>query len=108
MRVRTTVSSPLGDLFLLGDGSALTSLSMTGAAPSGHDDREPFAEVIRQLDAYFAGTLTRFDLPFTSGGTEFQQRVWRAVDEIPYGTTTTYGALAKQLGLPRDRIQALG
>ena len=41
-------------------------------------------------------------------GTEFQQRVWRALEEIPYGTTTTYGALAQQLGLTRDRIQALG
>jgi methylated-DNA-[protein]-cysteine S-methyltransferase len=72
------------------------------------NDAEPFAAVIGQLEAYFAGELTTFDLPFTAGGTEFQQRVWRAVDEIPYGTTTTYGAIAARLGLPRDRIQAVG
>jgi methylated-DNA-[protein]-cysteine S-methyltransferase len=105
MTACTTIASPLGDLFLVGDGSALTSLSMR-TGPSG--DPEPFAEVIRQLDAYFAGELTRFDLPVADHGTDFQRRVWRALDEIPYGTTTTYGALAQRLGLPRDRIQALG
>src|ERR1700746_2739497 len=41
-------------------------------------------------------------------GTEFQQRVWRALDSVPYGTTISYGQLAAQLGVPRDRIQALG
>jgi methylated-DNA-[protein]-cysteine S-methyltransferase len=103
----TTVTSPLGELLLVGDGT-LTSLSMTGRPAAGRRDAGPFAEVIRQLEAYFAGELTRFDIPFTAGGTPFQQRVWRALEEIPYGTTTTYGALAADLGLPRDRIQALG
>src|SRR5690349_12152747 len=101
----TTIASPLGDLLLAGDGSALTSLSIR-SGPRG--DAKPFAEVIRQLDAYFAGELTEFDIPFAEQGTDFQRRVWRALEEIPYGTTTTYGALAEQLGLPRDRIQALG
>jgi methylated-DNA-[protein]-cysteine S-methyltransferase len=100
----TTVASPVGELLLVGqetaDGFTLTSVSM--------NDAEPFAAVIGELEAYFAGELTTFDLPFAAGGTEFQQRVWRAVDEIPYGTTTTYGAIAARLGLPRDRIQAVG
>jgi methylated-DNA-[protein]-cysteine S-methyltransferase len=100
----TTVASPVGELLLVGqetaDGFTLTSVSV--------NDAEPFAAVIGQLEAYFAGELTTFDLPFTAGGTEFQQRVWRAVDEIPYGTTTTYGAIAARLGLPRDRVQAVG
>ena len=114
MTAWTTITSPLGDLLLVGDetadGFTLTSLSMPGRrnAPGSRRDAEPFAEIIRQVDAYFAGELTRFDIPSTRGGTDFQQRVWRALEEIPYGTTTTYGALAERLGVPRERIRALG
>jgi len=110
MTAYTTITSPLGDLQLVGDETALTSLSMPGQrkALGLRRDAGPFAEVIGQLEAYFADELTRFDIPFAASGTEFQQRVWRALDDIPYGTTTTYGALAQQLGVPRDRIQALG
>ena len=114
MTAWTTTASPLGDLFLVGeekaDGITLTSLSMPGRrnARAGRRDAQPFAKIVRQLDAYFAGELTRFDIPFTGGGTDFQRRVWRALEEIPYSTTTTYGALAQRLGVPRDRVQALG
>lgn len=118
MTACTTITSPLGDLLLVGEESAdrvtLTSLSMPGQRnapaprPGWRQTAEPFADVIRQLEAYFAGGLTRFDIPFGSDGTDFRQRVWSALEEIPYGTTTTYGALADQLGLPRERIQALG
>jgi methylated-DNA-[protein]-cysteine S-methyltransferase len=117
MTTCTTITSPLGDLLLVGeetgDGITLTSLSMPGQKnaptirPGWRRERQPFAGVIRQVEAYFAGQLTEFDIRFTGGGTDFQQRVWRALEEIPHGTTTTYGALAEQLGLPRDRIQAL-
>jgi len=109
----TTMASPLGDLTLVGeetaDGITLTSLSMRNAVRlGGRPDAKPFADVISQLEAYFAGELTRFDIRFTAGGTDFQQRVWRALEAIPYGVTTTYGALANQLGVPRERVQALG
>ena len=114
----TTMQSPVGELLLVGtktaDGVALTSVSMDGqrGAPEVRDDwsRDPaaFAEVIRQLTAYFAGELTTFRLQLAPRGTDFQQRVWRALDSVPYGTTITYGQLAAQLGVPRDRIQALG
>jgi O-6-methylguanine DNA methyltransferase len=73
------------------------------AARSGN-----FANVTRQLQAYFAGQLTTFDLDLAPGGTPFQQRIWRALDSVPYGTTISYGQLAARLGVPRDRIQALG
>jgi methylated-DNA-[protein]-cysteine S-methyltransferase len=109
--------SPIGDLLLAGertrDGVALTSVSMPGQrnAPEVRDDwrRDPaaFAEVIRQLDAYFAGELTVFDLRLAPRGTGFQQRVWQALASVRYGTTITYGQLASYLGVPRDRIQAL-
>lgn len=118
MTVHTTVTSPLGELLLVGeptpDGVTLTSLSMPGQknAPAvrscGERDPGRFAEVARQLDAYFAGELTSFDIEFTPSGTEFQQRVWGALEDIPYGTSTTYGALAGRIGVERGRIQALG
>lgn len=114
MTAYTTVPSPLGELLLVGDGESLSSLSMPGsrnATPirtGWRRDNGPFTDAIRQLDAYFAGELTRFDIPFTRDSTEFQERVGDALERIPYGVTTTYGALARQLGLPRERIQALG
>ncbi len=118
MTVYATMESPLGELLLVGHvspgGVALTSVSMDGqrGAPAVREDwrrdPEPFAEVIRQLTDYFAGRLTSFRLELAPRGTEFQQRVWRALDSIGYGTTISYGELAAQLGVPPDRIQAVG
>src|SRR6516164_11555959 len=117
MTIYQTMDSPVGDLLLVGDptedGVTLTSLSMTGysdAAPQPGWQRAPesFADVTRQLEAYFAGELTAFDLDLAPRGTPFQQRIWRALDSVRYGTTITYGELAAQLGVPRDRIVALG
>jgi methylated-DNA-[protein]-cysteine S-methyltransferase len=118
MNVYTTMESPVGELLLVGrpsnGGVTLTSVTMAGqrGAPAVRDGWRPdpaaFAEVIRQLTAYFAGELTTFSLELAPRGTEFQQRVWRALDSVPYGTTVSYGQLAARLGVPRDRIQALG
>jgi methylated-DNA-[protein]-cysteine S-methyltransferase len=121
MTIYTTLPSPVGELLLVGASDeksrtrlALTSVSMAGQrnAPPVQDgcNRDPaaFAEATTQLTAYFAGQLTVFDLELAPRGTEFQHRVWRALDTIPYGTTITYGGLAAGLGIPRDRIQALG
>jgi methylated-DNA-[protein]-cysteine S-methyltransferase len=118
MSIYLTHNSPVGELLLVGeqagDGVALTSVSMTGQrnAPGIQPDwqRAPgaFAEVIRQLEAYFAGELTTFDLELAPHGTPFQQRIWRALDSVRYGTTITYGELAAQLGVPPDRVVALG
>lgn len=114
MNTYTTIASPLGELLLVGDENGLASLSMPGrrnapaVQPGWRRDAKQFAEAIRQLSAYFGGERTEFALPLAESGTDFQRRVWRALDEIPYGTTTTYGALAQHLGVPRDRIQALG
>jgi len=117
MTIYQTMDSPVGDLLLVGDptedGVTLTSLSMTGysdAAPQPGWRRDPaaFAGVTRQLEAYFAGELTAFDLDLAPRGTPFQQRIWQALDSVRYGTTITYGELAAQLGVPRDRVVALG
>jgi methylated-DNA-[protein]-cysteine S-methyltransferase len=118
MNVYTTMESPVGELLLVGqeskDGVALTSVSMDGqrGAPAVRDDwrhdPEAFAEVVRQITEYFAGQRSVFRLELAPRGTAFQQRIWRALDSVRYGTTVTYGQLAAQLGVPRDRIQALG
>jgi methylated-DNA-[protein]-cysteine S-methyltransferase len=119
MTTYTTIDSPLGELLLVGEdstpaGVALASLSMPGQrnAPAVRQtwrrDDSAFAEAARQISAYFAGQLTRFELEFADSGTEFQRRVWRALEEIPYGTTTTYGELAGRLEVPRAEVRALG
>jgi methylated-DNA-[protein]-cysteine S-methyltransferase len=118
MRYWSTTAGPLGDLLLVGeesgDGFTLTSLSMPGrceaaAVPAGwRHDAAPFTDVTRQLAAYFAGALTRFDYRPTPVGTAFQRRVWQALEEIPYGTSTTYGRIAERVGVDRQGVQAVG
>jgi methylated-DNA-[protein]-cysteine S-methyltransferase len=115
----TTVDSPLGELLLVGEeadggGTALASVSVPGqkrgAVVRESWRREPaaFGEIAGQLRAYFARELEGFDLEFRVGGTEFQRRVWAALDAIPYGTTTTYGAVAEAAGVPRAGVRAVG
>jgi methylated-DNA-[protein]-cysteine S-methyltransferase len=65
-------------------------------------------EAAGQLDAYFAGELTEFDLPLDLAGTEFQVRCWRALATIPYGRTVSYGEQARRLGLGPDAARAVG
>src|SRR5689334_4944349 len=115
----TETPSPIGPLSLTSDGQALTRLYMyDGAAADAADPwrawglgvragtwiaeagAAPFPAVRDQLAADFAGRLTVFDLPLALHGTAFQQRVWAALQTIPYGTTTTYGHLARTLGQP--------
>ncbi|GAA3609849.1 methylated-DNA--[protein]-cysteine S-methyltransferase [Nonomuraea rosea] len=109
MNIYTTIESPLGEILLAGDGSVLTRVSFDVGVPAGWR-REPlaFAEAERQFGEYFAGERTVFELPFVSHGTEFQERVWAEVAAVPYGATTSYGAIAARIGAPRDRIRAVG
>lgn len=101
------VDSPIGRLLLTCDGKALTGLftnpSRKAHSTDGWEEDagiEPLAETARQLSEYFAGTRREFDLPLRLQGTEFQKRVWQELTEIPYGTTWSYGQLAKRLGNP--------
>ncbi|WP_330319044.1 methylated-DNA--[protein]-cysteine S-methyltransferase [Streptomyces platensis] len=116
----TTFYSPLGELLLVGEesatatgGTALTAISLprqrgVTVQPHWRRDPAPFAEVVRRLRAYFDGELTRFELECRTSGTDFQERVWQALEAIPYGTTTSYGRLADVLGVPRGEVRALG
>ncbi|MFF4616491.1 methylated-DNA--[protein]-cysteine S-methyltransferase [Nonomuraea jabiensis] len=109
MDIHSIIESPLGKILLVGDGSALTRVSFDVGGGAGlRWEPAAFAEVERQLAEYFAGERVSFDLPLATRGTPFQERVWAALAELPYGTTTTYGALAARVGVPRDRIRAVG
>ena len=63
-------------------------------------DARAFDEVRRQLDAYFLGRRRKFDVPMRGAGTAFQEEVWAALCEIPYGETWSYGQLAARIGRP--------
>ena len=108
MNAYVIVDSPIGRLLLQTDGASLTGLYMDVAGrpfPGMNDSEEdanasPLPEAARQLQEYFAGNRRDFDLPLRLNGTLFQQRVWRALTEIPYGETWSYGELAKRIGNP--------
>jgi methylated-DNA-[protein]-cysteine S-methyltransferase len=112
-RAHTVMDSPVGKLTLVATGGTMSGLYMEQQRHRpledtfGEPDPEPFTDVIAQLDEYFAGRRTEFDLPITLAGTEFQRRVWAALCEIPYGETISYGELANRLGRP-TASRALG
>ncbi len=118
MTVYTTIDSPLGELTLVGEedpdrGFALTAASVRGqrgevaVQPGWRRDPTPFTEAERQLKAYFAGELRDFDLPLAPRGTPFRERVWSALDTIPYGSTVTYRELSARAGSP-GAVRAIG
>ena len=98
--------SPVGDLLTAGDGERIHFVGF----PAGSRAMEPkddwrrdddlFAEIHQQLAAYFAGELKQFDLPLHLSGTSFQNAVWTALQAIPFGETTSYGAIAAGIGRP--------
>jgi methylated-DNA-[protein]-cysteine S-methyltransferase len=111
--VYTNMESPAGPLLLAANEQGLSMLAFADGRrrilpqPDWRRDDAAFAEVIRQLRAYFGGKLTKFELPLALQGTPFQLRVWNALCAIPYGTTTSYGELAKQIGQPKA-VRAVG
>lgn len=98
---RALYSSPLGLLMLESDGACLTRLDFVRgdnntAQAQGNEDAAIFG-AIRWLDTYFAGGVPGALPPLKLHGTDFQKAVWTLLLAVPYGQTTTYGALAKQL-----------
>ena len=99
------LETPIGELTLIGDGETLTEILFANS-PRREALRQslPPGEIphaARELTAYFAGTLQSFTVPLAPRGTPFQLRVWELLRQIPYAETTTYGALAAQLGNPQ-------
>jgi methylated-DNA-[protein]-cysteine S-methyltransferase len=100
-----TVDSPVGLLTLAGRDGRLMHLRMADQTyePSRDgwvSDPTAFPDAVDQLDAYFAGDLTTFDLDLDLVGTVFQRRVWEALTTIPYGETRSYGEIARQIDAP--------
>jgi methylated-DNA-[protein]-cysteine S-methyltransferase len=109
----TRIDSPVGKLLLAADAQGLRQVSFesskraTPVQSQWKEDNSPFAEVIRQLQAYFSGELKHFDLPLAPEGTEFQLRVWNSLRTIPYGETISYSQLAQKIGNPQA-VRAVG
>lgn len=100
-----SIDSPVGLLTLAGVDGRLEHLRMEDQTyepnRTGWEvDDSAFPDAVEQLTAYFAGTLTEFELDLHFGGTPFQRRVWDALLTIPYGETRTYGEIALQVGSP--------
>ncbi|AZM59256.1 MULTISPECIES: methylated-DNA--[protein]-cysteine S-methyltransferase [unclassified Streptomyces] len=111
----TRVDSPVGTLLLTAAPTGeLTSLSVPGqkggrtVRDDWRHDPGPFREAGRQLAAYFAGELKKFWLPLRAVGTPFREKVWAALDDVPYGATVSYGEIAARIGASRPAVRAVG
>jgi methylated-DNA-[protein]-cysteine S-methyltransferase len=110
------MDSPVGPLEVAADGESITHILfadddgalLPGALQSTESGGGVLAEAHRQLGEYFAGRLEEFDLPLAPSGTAFQQRVWKELEQIPYGETASYGEIATRLGLPLGASRAVG
>lgn len=107
------LETPIGDLLLAGDDDALSLVGFPEGSmrrepePDWIYNEKPFAQARRQLDAYFRGELRDFDLKLNPGGTEFQLAVLDELQKIPYGTTASYGDIARRIGRPKA-VRAVG
>lgn len=108
------VPSPLGEILLAAEGGALCGLWFAGQKYEGAGlpadverisaaEDEILSRAARWLTAYFAGEAPALDFPLAPRGTVFQKRVWQALTEIPYGSTSSYGLLAETLGCKSAR-----
>ena len=107
------LDTPIGELLLAGEDDALSMIGF----PKGKMRRDPEADWIynekplenarRQLEEYFAGSRKDFDLPVILKGTEFQVAVLKALQQIPYGETVSYGDIARRIGRPKA-VRAVG
>ena len=112
MTATMVMTSPVGPLELRSDGTALTLLHFHDEMPPQTGDNgesDPvLVETRRQLEEYFAGDREDFDLPLRGAGTDFQQRVWEQLREIPFGKTASYGEIASRLGMKPGASRAVG
>jgi len=117
LATHTTIDSPFGELTLVARGAVLSGLYFPGhwhmPPPEAFGVRAEsgFERAEEQLAEYFAGRRTEFELETSVAGDDFQRRVWELIERIPYGQTTTYGEMARELGDPvlaRDVGSAVG
>jgi methylated-DNA-[protein]-cysteine S-methyltransferase len=113
----TVLATSLGELTLVREDAAITGLYFPRHWPRpdrtafGQRNDEGFAEVARQLGEYLDGVRHAFELPLKVSGGEFDRRVWELIADVPYGSSTTYGEIARSMGTgiePRDVGAAVG
>ncbi len=94
--------TPVGKLCIGEENSVITRVTWS-KIPQEYilEETELMLQCKKQLEEYFAGKRKTFDLPLAPKGTEFQQKVWKALTEIPYGETRTYGEIAAAIGNPK-------
>jgi methylated-DNA-[protein]-cysteine S-methyltransferase len=109
------VDSPVGPVWVAKTEAGICAVRLGAGQPEGlftwlskridpdppREDPKALAPALTQLREYFSCTRHEFDLPLDIRGTPFQQAVWAEVSRIPYGTTTTYGEIARRIGHPR-------
>ena len=96
-----TFCSPIGIVRLTEEDGAITRIELTDTADAPITPTHLLHEAEQQIMAYLEGKRQQLDFPIRMVGTPFQQRVWRALQQIPYGTTRTYGEIATAIGNPR-------
>jgi len=95
------INTPLGVAKIIGDADGLTSITVLNSdEPLTDVIPESLEDAVYQLNEYFEGIRTNFDLKLNPEGTTFQKKVWVALQNIPYGKSTSYLELAKSLGDP--------
>lgn len=114
---RTTMSTPVGELTLVASERGLRAVlwpgEREGRVPVGDagegtaEERRILATAVQQLQEYFDGERTEFDVPLDPQGTEFQQQAWKVLRTIPYGHTISYGEQAERLG-DKNKSRAVG
>ncbi len=103
------VETPVGPVLIVESAGRIAELRFASGTEPDHDDTPLLRRAERQLAEYFAGSRQRFDLPLAPASTPFQARVRRAMQDIPYGQTRSYGELAHSAGgAPRAIGQACG
>ncbi len=109
-----SMESPVGELLIVGDGEAVREIRFgkgerrsAGVEDGWRSGGAVVEEAKKQLDEYFEGRRRAFDLPLAPSGTRFQLRAWRALQEIPYGATRSYGEQARAMGQPQA-VRAVG
>lgn len=110
------ITTPLGDVVLRAENDFLTGVFFIGQkyfpsisiAPPPHPVPAPIRQAQKELEEFFSGERQRFTVPFRLSGTPFQQRVWRELSVIPYGTVVSYGTIAVRMGLNGDHARAVG
>lgn len=100
MEFRTTFNSPVGKILIIESDNSIVGVHFYDNAEFC-DDTPLLRETIKQLDEYFRGSRREFSVPLRAKGSEFQQSVWQALTDIPFGETRSYGEIARAVGNPK-------